>query len=264
MAVNTFDGYTDAAFNRPQNFFVFNMAAYATTNTSWFSFWQLPGTPGSGVTPPTGGGSTCSVATAGAVPFTAPTGGRSLYLGPCGMASSVGMTMYIADRLVHTSGLDGTNTGAQSVNTVALPARAGTGVGVYAALEVYSALGGTTVTPTLTYTNSSGVSGRTATTSLLGGNQGRFCIFPLTGGDVGVQSVQSVQHATTGGVGNYGVTLFKPIAIIPAGTTAGVMPQMSVFDQGTGLVDSDACLFVYVLSSGSSALTSYNVGLVEG
>jgi hypothetical protein len=266
MAITTIDEYTNAAFNRSQNFFTFNNVAYASSNTSLFSLWQMPGTPGSGATPATGSGAACTVATSGAVPFVAATGGRTLYLGPCGMATSAAATMYVADRLVHTSGLDGTITpGAQTVNTVALPARAGAGVGVYAALEVYTATGGTTVTATLTYTNSSGDAGRTSTASFIGGAQGRFTVFPLLGGDVGVQSVQSVAlSASTTGAGNFGVTLFKPLVIIPAGVAGGAMPQNSVFDQGTPLIDANTCLFVYVLVSASAAITTYTISLVEG
>lgn len=173
--------------------------------------------------------------------------------------------MYVGDRLVHTSGLNGTLTTSQSVNTVALPARGGTGAGVYAALEVYTAGGGSTVNATITYTNSAGVSGRTATASFLMGNQGRFVVFPLTGGDLGVQSVQSVQlAATTGGAGDFGVTLFKPLVVVPGGATGSVMPSNTVFDQGSLQIDSAACLFTYVFVSASSSITTYYVSVVEG
>lgn len=120
----------------------------------------------------------------------------------------------LIDRLSHQGGLSGTVTTAQTTNlpTAALT-RYTSGVGVYAALEVYTAVGATDALWTVSYTNQAGTAGRTASWLMAdtpGGNS--FHPIPLVGSDTGVRSVESVTLTpSTGTAGNFGVTLFKPL-----------------------------------------------------
>jgi hypothetical protein len=131
----------------------------------------------------------------------------------------------IYDRLVHTSGLSLNDTTAQTVNSVSVPSgRDPNGDGApLIALECYATAGSTTsASATVSYTNQSGVSGRTATTdpSIPGLHSFFFAaaamtFFNLQAGDTGVRSVESFTLATaTGAVGNVGITLMRPIAIL--------------------------------------------------
>lgn len=131
---------------------------------------------------------------------------------------------FVIDRLSHMGGLSGIVTTAQTVNTATLT-RHTSGLGVYAAIEVYGVIGTTVTTVTMTYTNSDGIGSRVSPAMTFGGTGfgagtggvHRFIIIPLQDGDKGVQSVQSVTLAgTTGTAGNFGITLFKPLGTVVA------------------------------------------------
>jgi len=129
-------------------------------------------------------------------------------------------TYFIIDRLSHQGGLDGTAITAQTTNlpTAALT-RYTDGVGVIAALTIYTAIGATGTTVTASYTNQAGTPGKTTVAQAIGAstvNAGtRMVILPLAAGDAGVRSVESVTlTATTGTIGNFGVTLFKILGVI--------------------------------------------------
>jgi hypothetical protein len=171
-----------------------------------------------------------------------------------------GESHLVCDRLSHQGGLSGTAAGAQTTNlpTAALT-RYTSGVGVFAALEIYSTVGTTATTVTASYTNESGSSGRTSPAMAFGGTNerevGRIVVLPLQSGDVGVRSVESVTLAgTTGSVGNFGVTLFRPLAFMPAANIGGWNYLYDgVLAAGVSIpqVVSDACLFTLTVASAS-------------
>ena len=162
----------------------------------------------------------------------------------------------LADRLNHSGGLSGT-VGA-SEQTTNLPTAALTrytdGVGVMAALQWYTATGSTAVTATVRYTNQAGTGSRTSQTLNLPASRAvdSISIIPLQTGDTGVRSVQGVTlSATTGSAGNFGVTLFKPLAIIPL--IAGVRNYKNFFFTASmEEIHDDACLWAMVMPAGSS------------
>lgn len=132
-------------------------------------------------------------------------------------------TLWLIDRLVHSGGLSGTTTGAQTTNlpTAALT-RYTTGAGVWMALQVFTAVGATATTVTASYTNQAGTTGRTTQAVVFGSagygtNASRFITLPFQAGDSGARAVASVTlAATTGTAGNFGVVLYKPLLMIPA------------------------------------------------
>lgn len=123
----------------------------------------------------------------------------------------------LIDRLSHQGGLSGTVATAQTTNlpTAALT-RYTSGEGVMIALEIYTTIGTTATTATVSYTNQAGTPGQISKEVRIGATAtreaGTFIIVPLANGDTGVQSVESVTLvATTGTAGAFGVTLFKPL-----------------------------------------------------
>ena len=133
----------------------------------------------------------------------------------------------VVDRLSHQGGLNATGTGAQTTNlpTAALP-RFTNGIGVMMAIEIYTQIGTTTTTVTVSYTNQDGTSGRTSPAIQIGGTgyreAGRILIPSLQAGDTGVRSVESIQLAgNTGTAGSIGITLFRPLFLIPINNTDG-------------------------------------------
>lgn len=137
-----------------------------------------------------------------------------------GMFSGGGV-LILVDRLSHQGGLDATVTSAQTTNlpTAALT-RYTTGAGVFAAFEIYTQIGATGTTITVSYTNQAGTAGQTSTVTAFGATNyreaARLIQIPLALGDSGVRSVESVTVlASTLTAGNFGITLYKPLYVIP-------------------------------------------------
>jgi len=160
------------------------------------------------------------------------------------------MGLILCDRLSHQGGLSGTTTGAQTTNldTAALT-RYTNGVGVWAGLEIYTSVGSTATTCTVTYTNTAGGSS-TSPAIPFGGTgyntAGRIIPVPLSSGDVGVKSVQNVNlTASTLTAGNFGVTLFKPLLWLPYSPMYQQMSTDALLGMGGMMptIENSACLF---------------------
>lgn len=158
--------------------------------------------------------------------------------------TSVGGSMpgLVIDRLSHNGGLVGNvNTLQDSTsNPTAFPTAALTrytdGIGVMLAVHIYTSLGATDSVLTVNYTNTANAA-KVGTAIFTGTPQTHnFILVGLAAGDLGVKSVQSVQlSASTGTAGNFGVVLFKPIAIIPPGEAN--IPPNEIVGWNTGIHD---------------------------
>lgn len=189
-------------------------------------------------------------------------GTESLFCVGGRMSSSIGGQFILCDRLSHQGGLSGTVTTAQTTN---LPTSALTrytnGVGVMAALSIYTQIGTTGTTVTASYTNQAGTASRTTAPVVFGGTgfreASRMIFLPLQSDDTGFQSVQSVTVlATTGTAGAFGVTLFKPLMTFCMDTGAGQV-AFDMFSGGmVGMPDiqDSACLFWIYIPGGTSSV----------
>lgn len=152
------------------------------------------------------------------------------------------------------------------------------GVGVRAALVVVTTTGATAHNLSMTYTNSSGTGSRTlpvtvsCTASAItphithsgtaANNYGPF--LPLASGDVGIQSVQSVQLSAASLAGTAALVLYKPLMTIPL-TTVSVASERDFVNQIPSLpqVKDGACL-TWLLFTGAAVAASTNFyGSVE-
>lgn len=218
------------------------------------SLWQYCGTPSHGYIPT--GASIANSSTIGSISqlITIASGSTQTWLlGAMGGALATG-TFVLYDRLCHTGGLNGTLTG-QAVNTPTLTRQTG-GVGNRIMLEIYSAIGATGTTVYATYTNQNGVSGQTTTQTTIGGagfsESQRLMILPLAIGDTGVQSVQTVTLlATTGTVGNFGVTIIDPIVQIPAPQLGYAFRDLIMGCPAIQPITPQACLAMYFIAGGA-------------
>lgn len=174
----------------------------------------------------------------------------------------------ICDKLVHSGGLSAITTGAQTTNlpTAALT-RKTTGKGVQASLDIYTAVGSTGTTATISYTNTVPTAGQTSPTVTFGGTgfgtvAGACILMPLAVGDVGVTAVASVTlAASTLTAGNFGVTLFYPLVSIPIDNIPIFDTDYeALYDFGTWfpVVDSSACLYFQYVTTGATT------GVVSG
>lgn len=231
----------------------------------WNSSWTFPGSS-KAPTPPSGSGESCDRTTVGAFFFEPVGTGRSLYLSKFMFAPNQAIGAYLLDRLVHTSGLSGTVITPQTVNSALLPTRSGEGHGTELWVEFYVTTGATARTLTITYTNSMGVTGRTAVVTVPASCRQTCTIrAPLASGDRGVKSVQTVQlNATTGTAGNFGIVIAKRIATID-NAVAFSMVQLGPIELQLPIVDNDSCLYL-ITNAATTTSPSYDIelNLIEG
>lgn len=157
----------------------------------------------------------------------------------------------LCDRLSHQGGLSGTTAGEQTTNlpTAALT-RYTSGEGVLIGAEIYTTVGTTGTTITANYTNQAGTSGRTTQAVRFGAVNwnvaSRFIFLPLQAGDTGCRSVEGVSLAasTVSAAGNFGITLYKPLVMIPGRDTGGsvLLDALSAMVGVMPVVDG-ACLW---------------------
>ena len=223
------------------------------------SMWTYDGTPASGAVPTAG--AIPDRTTTGALPFTAATGGRDLHLIGASVAPSVGGVYLLYDRLYHIGGFSGSSTADQTVQgSPASPAltRNTGGAGNIAWYEIYTIVGTSPATLTMTYTNQAGTGSRTGAINIGQTNfreVTRAQRIPLAAGDTGIQAVEKVAlSASTGTLGNFGITIAQPLAWLPVGATG--TPGWR--DYTTGLPgipvpDPDACLAWMFIPASSAA-----------
>lgn len=253
MTISTRDGLVAALAAGPD--VPFSKASITAVAGFFYSLFRAAaGMPAaSTLATPTTTGRALDRTSSGALNLPGPSG--VTYLAGVTAAGTVAGSLCLHDRLVEYGGLSGTVTTAQSLSAVTLPTRAGSGVGVELWLEIYSALGATpSPTVTASYMNSAGVSGRTAT--LIGGipasiPANRAMRFALQDGDVGVRSVQSAWSTTsTGTAGNFGVTLRRPIEMVPL--AANVTTKFGYAETALQQIPDSACLELSVLAATTS------------
>lgn len=262
MAITTLDQLLAAP---RQMLPIFKVSATSKAIGALHSTWLTNGAYGPGSAPGVVAGVVPTSATAGAIKFVNPVSGETTIDKLSLAVSTIGMvTLY--DRLLHSSGLSGTVTAAQTVNSTALT-RETTGEGVELYLEWYTATGSTAVNVTASYTNSDGTAGRTTSSVQIVASPvaGMMLRLPLAAGDKGVRSVQSVTlSATTGTAGNFGITLVKRLADVP-NPVINVGTTLDIFQLGKPIIQNDACLALMVTCSATNTGNiSGSISLAQG
>lgn len=176
-------------------------------------------------------------------------------------ATVVGLNM-LWDFLWVNSGLVVTTTTAQTVNSVAFPARDANGstngedVGLAILVTTATTNAGAITTITASYTNQDGVSGRTATIASFPATAvaGSVIPFQLQAGDTGVRSVQSITLGTTLGGGAISLIAYRnidmvPVTLVNTGNIGNLQSPKNI-----RLYDG-VCLIPVVMASGTTATT---------
>lgn len=214
------------------------------------TLWYTAGIPAAG-SAPTGGlnGVTFSGTVTGQIPIPAAVAGKRSYLERAALvhAGNIGL-IRIVDRLWGNVPVV-TTTGAQAVTSPAWPARdaaaSSNGAGVFLALENSVATGnlGAITNTTVSYTNSAGVAGRTATlpswpaTAVVG----TWVPLNLQGDDIGVRSVQSISLGTSYVSGAVHLTAWRLVADIPV-PNANIAAQLNFMDLGLPVIWDNSVL----------------------
>ncbi|MBM3813449.1 MAG: hypothetical protein FJW20_17645 [Acidimicrobiia bacterium] len=270
-AITNYDGIISsrAAGNGEDTVFVKTTATGGVSGV-WYSLLRSAGFPNAIAPSNIPGGTALNRTSQGAIPLQNPASG-SKYLLTLGVSvpSITGFSaILLADVLVAAANISATSTAAQTVNTAALT-RWATGDGVLMTLGVTTALGATASNVTISYTNSSGVAGRStgaiamtgsAAANRLQPGAGGFLI-PLQNGDTGVRSIQTVTFSASMGAGVLDIYLFKPLVLIPTvGANTFIERDSTVQIDGlTELpVGSDSqvgCLGCFALTGGTATST---------
>jgi hypothetical protein len=230
----------------------------------WYSYHKDTGIPGAWVpgTPGLAGRVTDGMTTtdAGCLPLWTPTG--SLYLTASYILPSVAETVMIADVLWVNSGLVVTTTTAQTVNSVTLPARdlngstngEGVAIGIIVTTATTNAAAITNMT--VSYTNSDGTAGRTATLASFAATSvvGSFYIFQLASGDKGVRSIQSVTLGTSLVTGAVSLVMYKPAKLMGSALANTASPPFFQGNPGSRLY-TGSCLLPFGVTGVTTAGT---------
>lgn len=233
MALTSMDGLTAAIIPTPTSWGKDPTTAKASgiPHTPWYGSGLL----GSGNAPTGGlnGATFVGPGLSGQIPVPTAVSGKvsAIVRASATQTGNVG-GIWIVDRMWGNVPVVTTTT-AQTVVSPSWPPRDASasiaGVGVYLALECSSPTtnAGAITNTTVSYTNSSGSSGHTATLASFPATApaGTFVLFSLSQGDVGVQSVQSITLGTSYVSGQVNLIAFRFICELPTPLTATPSPQ---------------------------------------
>jgi hypothetical protein len=200
----------------------------------YFSPFYTAGNPGAATAPSPGLAGAALTTYAGQLPYPGAVTGKNVYLADWTVTQggNVGGVL-ICDRLWHNSGFTMTTTTAETVNSVAWPARdfasSTAGIDVMVGLEVSAATGngGAITNCTMAYTDSDGNSGNTATITSFPASAvaGTFVPFNLAAGDKGIRSIQTLTKGTSFVSGTMHLVAYRVLAQLgtPTANTAAQM-----------------------------------------
>lgn len=232
---------------------------YCTSKDAGFPGAWAPGTPGINGRATDGTTSTDN----GCIPVKNPATGAN-YLTEVTMGASVNHSHLFFDVLWVNSGIAVTTTTAQAITTPTLPARDvnGTTNGEGCMIAMLTTTANTNAAAisnsTVSYTNSDGTSGRTATLTAIAGSQipvtpviGTIVWFNLQAGDKGVRSIQSITLATSLGAGAVSLMICRDLANI--GTSlVNVQFTRKLSEPGVRLYNG-TCMLHCILASATTA-----------
>jgi len=235
-----------------------------------FTPFYLAGAPGAAVAPSPGLGGAALTTYAGQIPV--PAASANTHLARfSGVASAQGGVLLLCDRLWHNSGLVVTTTGAQTVTSVAWPARdsAGTTNGdqVLIGLEVSTATGAGAATPTISYTDELGNAGSTGSMSVpyvATSIAGTFYPFTLAAGDTGVRSVQSCTLGVSMTSGAIHLVAYRILATLEL-PAAGIPNAVDVLTSGMPrCYDNTVPFLIYIPQTTTTTPLSGSVVFTQG
>jgi hypothetical protein len=235
MPLNTMDGLTAAIIPFPV---VWNKGALAGALAQVpITPWYAAGLVGAGAAPIGGlnGGIFTGPSVAGQIPCPAAVAGNTSAILRAGITQTGNVgNVWLVDRMWGNAPVV-TTVGAQAIVSPAWPPRDTSasinGNAVFLALEasVVTGNGAPITNTTVSYTNSLGVAGRTATLASFPATAsvGTFVFFALQSGDVGVKSVQSITLGTSYVSGAIHLIAFRVVCELPPNPVAGVANPLS-------------------------------------
>jgi hypothetical protein len=267
MAITTFDG-AGAGQKQPGQL----MKALSGTLVAGrpLNPWYLAGVPGAAVAPAPGLSGAALTSYAGQIAIPAASANTHLFKFS-GVSSAQGGTLLLCDRLWHNSGLVVTTTTAQTVNSVAFPARDTTGTSdgkqVLVGLEISAATGAGAATPSISYTNDANVASRTSTTLdayVASSAQGTFYRLGLQAGDTGVRSIQTCTLGVSMTSGSISLVAYRIMASLEL--PAAGLPNAAdwLTGAGTRFYDTSVPFLIYIPQTTTTTQLTSNVTFTQG
>jgi len=226
----------------------------------------VPGTPGLN-----GDALSCNTAAdatiAGAPLLTDPASGNYFLTNYATSVTVLGTTQ-LYDLIWYNTGLVVTTTTAQNITLPALPSRdqygTNNGEGWNAAIYVTTATtnGSAITNTTLSYTDSDGNAGNTATMASFPATAvaGAFIPFRLAAGDRGIKDIASITLGTSYVTGAISLILYRPIAIVPNTVVNNGGTMMPTVNPTPGMrLYNGTCLWHAILTSSTTATTVQGV-----
>jgi hypothetical protein len=268
MAITTLDGAL-AGMSAPALFAKGTPPAAYVAGRPISSFY-LNGIPGAAVAPSPGIAGAALTSYSGQIPV--PAASNNTHLARfSGVHSAQGGLLLLCDRLWHNSGISVTTTTAQTVNSVAWPARDKNGLtngeGVYIGLEITTATGAGVATPTISYTNSAGTAGKTSTTLdtyAASAGAGHFFRLGLAAGDTGVRSIESVTLGVSMTSGAISLVAYRILATLEL-PSVGIPNAIDALSSGLPRVyDNSVPFILYVPVTTTTGSMSGSVVFTQG
>lgn len=267
MAITTFD-QAGAGQKQPAQM----MKALSGTLVAGrpFNPWYLAGAPGAAVAPAPGAAGAALTSYPGQIAIPVASGNTHLFKFS-GSSSAQGGTLLLCDRLWHNSGIVVTTTTAQTVNSVAFPARdtAGStnGAGVFVGVEISAATGAGASVHTMSYTNAAGTAGKISTlldAYVATSAQGTFYRLGLAAGDTGVRSIQTFTSTVSMTSGSISLVAYRILASIEL--VAGGIPNAAdwLTGAGTRCYDTTVPFLVYIPQTTTTTLLTTNTTFTQG
>lgn len=257
---------------------VYKIGAVAEAVGTWHSLHAATGFPGAWApgTPGLGGRATDGTAAAdgGCLPISNPASGGNYLVGWQAQGTVV-QPLVLHDVLWVNSGIVVTTTTAQTITSVAWPARdrdgSTNGAAVQVGILVTTATTNAAVitNTTLSYTNQDGTAGRTATMSSFPATAvaGTIVWFQLQAGDSGVRSIQSVTLGTSYAGGAISLFAARRLAIASCtvvNVSAAAAPLRPAEQGGAGVRLWDGtCALVAYRATATTATTIDGLATVE-
>lgn len=257
MAITTLDGAI-AGMQPPIEFS--KVGAGTQVAGRLYSPFYVAGFPGAATAPSPGMAGAALTSYAGQLPFV--NGGTNEYLARFAGSCNVTGTLLLCDRLWHNSGIAVATTGAQTVNSVAWPARdldgSTNGRGVMIGLEVSTATGAGASVHSMSYTNSDGTAGKTASPRIAyaaSSIAGAFYDYTLAAGDVGVRSIQSFTSTVSMTSGTVHLVAYRVLARLPI-NLAYVDAAVDLLTSGMPRLFDSTVPFLLFMPNGTTAPSS--------
>jgi hypothetical protein len=269
MAITTADGMVAEAIV-PIRFNKNSILTSASAQAAGKSYWASTGYPPAGSYSSSLNGSALSGTTTGAFNFPNPASGNT-YLSRFEVSGSgtIAATYLLCDRLWHNGGFTITSTSAQSITSPTWPARDANGStngdGVLLALEMSVGTGSAAPTVTVSYTNSGGTAGRSATNIVTMAasthRTGDAILLGLQGTDTGVRSVQSLTLSASWVTGTINLVAYRPIAMVGVGIN-GEWAEDAFTMLGPRIYDSSV-LYLMSFANWSTSHESTAGGMIQ-